>query len=408
MTYDVAATGKAASAARARARTVPHVRIQGVDVLRGFALLGIVLINAQVMAGPHIGSGGRQVVSSVDGVVAWLVTALVSGKFYLLFSFLFGYSFTLQRASAEREGAAFAPRHLRRMVCLFLIGVAHAVLLFRGDILMTYAALSLVLFAARDTAPRTAVGVASWLICGLGLFLLSRGLLTLATVTTVPTDPHHVRSAAAGIEETAVAYRGDPVSVVRANVRLLREALAGDVLYAPHMLAAFLAGLAAGRRGVLAAPGRYRAQMKRVVRWGLPIGLAGGVFMAVCCDGPLDARWSDVGLAAGVLTAPALTAAYVCGLLLLRTTRPGRRLGVVLAPAGRMALTNYLTQSLVLALVFTGYGLALYGRLGTATVLIGCCTLYGAQLACSRWLMRRARYGPVEWFLRTVTLARRP
>ncbi|MGA5507005.1 DUF418 domain-containing protein [Streptomyces umbrinus] len=96
-----------------------------------------------------------------------------------------------------------------------------------------------------------------------------------------------------------------------------------------------------------------------------------------------------------------------CGLLLLLSARPGRRLGEVLALAGRMALTNYLTQSMVMALAFTGYGLAWYGRYGLAAVLTGCLVPYALQLTVSRWLMRHVRYGPVEWLLLAATLARR-
>ncbi|MEU5702967.1 DUF418 domain-containing protein [Streptomyces aurantiacus] len=388
-------------------------RVREVDVLRGFALLGILLVNVQFTAGPQSGLVGEVVESPVDGAAGWLVTALlVSAKFYLPFSFLLGYSFTLQLADAEHQGAAQAPRHLRRVICLFLLGVAHAVLLFVGDILMAYACLSLLLFAARDLAPRKALRIAAWLLAGLFVFLLARGLLTLATTELVHT-PDAVaaarETAKETAKETAEAYRGDPVSVVRANLRALRGALAANILYAADMLAAFLVGLAAGKHAVLAEPDRHRTQMKRIVAYGLPIGLAGGAFLAMCAHGPLDARWYDVAMAAGMVTGPALVAAYCCGLLLLLGRgRFGRRVGDVLAPAGRMSLTNYLTQSLVMALVFTGYGLGLYGRVGTVAVLAGCLVLYAAQLAFSAWLMGRTRYAPVEWLLRTATLARKP
>ncbi|UXX97720.1 DUF418 domain-containing protein [Streptomyces sp. AD2-2] len=143
-----------------------------------------------------------------------------------------------------------------------------------------------------------------------------------------------------------------------------------------------------------------------VVRW-LPVGLAGGVVTACCADGPLDSRWFLVGHAVSLLTAPALTASYACGLLLLvSAVRPAA--ARVLAASGRMALTQYLSQSLVLALIFTGYGLGLYDRVGTAVVLAGCLVLYGAQLALGVRLMGRVRYGPAELVLRTVTLGRRP
>ncbi|WP_245979154.1 DUF418 domain-containing protein [Streptomyces diacarni] len=387
-----AAAGTDAGALCATSPATPP-RLSHVDALRGFALLGIVLVNAATMAGPYGGAGPNG--SLPDAVAAWLVTALASTKFYLLFSFLFGYSFTLQMRSAEREGAGFAARHLRRLLGLWCLGLAHAVLLFPGDILMTYAGLGLVLFAARNVKPRTALRAAAWLAAAFGTLLLAQGLLALVTPAS--------QEAPVVVRDTVAAYRGSPASVVDANLDQWRTQLAGDLLYAPHMLAAFLTGLAAGGTGVFDAPVRYRARLRQCVAYGLPVGLAGSVFMAVCGNGPLEPRWSALGTAVGALTAPALTAAYAAGLVLLLRTRAGGRLGRLLAPAGRMALTNYLSQSLLLALVFTGYGLALYARVGAAAVVGGCLALYAAQLALSAWLLRRWRYGPVEWLLRSVT-----
>ncbi|WAZ25690.1 DUF418 domain-containing protein [Streptomyces cinnabarinus] len=372
------------------------------DVLRGFALFGILLVNALMMAGPYAASGGGPGASGLDRAAAWAVTALVSTKFYLLFSFLFGYSFVLQERSARRAGAAFAPRHLRRAAGLFTLGAAHAVLLYPGDILMTYAVLSLVLYGLRGLAPRIALRLAAALIVGLAVVLLGYGLLTVALAE--PFTPDHY---APRIADSVAAHRGDPLSVLGAHLRDLPSAIGADLLYAPDLLAAFLAGLAAAGTRLVERRGRDRPWLRGiVVRW-LPVGLTGGVVTACCVNWPLDNRWFYVGQAVAVLTAPALTASYACGLLLLLdAVRPTA--AHLLAAAGRMALTHYLTQSLVLACVFTGYGLGLYDRVGPATVLAGCVLLYGAQLTVGAQLMSRVRYGPVELLLRTVTLAGRP
>lgn len=372
-----------------------------VDVLRGFALLGILLVNVSAMAGPHLGPADGLYTSQVDDMAGWLVTALVSTKFYLLFSFLFGYSFMLQRVSAERAGVPFAPRQLRRLSGLLLLGLAHGVLLFPGDVLTVYAVLSLVLFAARDIAPRTAVRAAVVLIAVVAFCLLVWGLVTLAY--GVPLTP---RARDDALREMAAAHRGDVASVLGSNLQGLRTAFGWNILYGADMLAAALLGLAAGRRQLLTDTARHRAWLVQILVVALPVGLAGSAFMALCRNGPLDDRWYDIGSAVGVLTAPALTTAYACGLLLLLRTRRGRRLGPILAAAGRLALTHYLTQSLVMAFVFTGYGLGWFGRYGTVPLVAGCLVLYGAQLAYSRPLLRRVRYGPVEWLLRAATLAR--
>ena len=377
-------------------------RIRELDVLRGFALFGILLVNAELMAGPDVvfgggggGSGGGFGASPLDHLIAWSVTALVTAKFYPLFAFLFGYGFVWQMRAAWRAGVPFALRHLRRTGGLFGIGVLHAVLLYPGDILTTYAALALPLYALRGISPRVALRIAAGLVVGLSVLLFGYGLLVAVgtgTPTASPDDP------------LAAALRGDALSVLRAHLRALSAALGANVLYSPEIFAMFLTGLAAARLRILERYGRDAVWLRRTALWCLPVGLAGGVVTAICANGPLDARWFLVGHAVGVLTGPALTASYACGVLLFVR---GRTVGL-LAAAGRLALTHYLTQSLVLAWVFTGYGLGLYGRVGAASIVAGCVVLYGCQLAVSQPLLTRTPLGPAELLLRTLTLAHRP
>ncbi|MFD3719695.1 DUF418 domain-containing protein [Streptomyces sp. NPDC058674] len=394
------------------ATTTAHIRqdrlrISELDALRGFALLGILLVNALMMAGPYALSGVDDPDASLLGrTVEGLVQTFVAGKFYLLFSFLFGYSFTLQLASAEGDGARPVPRLLRRSLGLFVLGALHAVLLYVGDILMTYAVFALVLVAARNWSPRAA-RLAAWIVYGCACaFLLLVGALSLLA--------SHAEAAAldaelaSGFPALAADYRGDAASVVRANLGQLPDALLGAILMGGFVVAAFLLGLYCGKQRFLADVGSRHAAMRRMCLLGVAAGLPGSVFMALTATGPFGPRWALFGQVVGTVTAPALTAAYVCGMLLLMRTARGARITALLAPAGRMALTNYLAQSLVMALVFTGYGLALYDRLGPAAVVLGSLVLYGAQLALSAHLMARFRYGPVEWLLRTVTLARFP
>lgn len=377
----------------------PGGRVRELDVLRGFALFGILLVNAQLMAGPYTGFGGGPDASAADRSFAWLVSALVTAKFVLMFSFLFGYGFALQERSAERAGVAFAPRHLRRVIGLSVIGLAHAVLLYPGDILMLYGVLALVLYGLRGLSPRAAVRLAAFLVLALTAVLLAYGALTVGYGA-----PLTAREYAPYAADTVAAYRGGAGSVPAEHVRELPSAFGTALLHAPGKLAAFLAGLAAARMRLVERRGRDGRWLRRVVgRW-LPVGLAGGVVSACCCAGPLDSRWFPVGQAVAVLTGPALAASYACGLLLVLYTANRRPAAArVLAAAGRMALTHYLSQSLVLAFVFTGYGLGLYDRLGTTVVLLGCVVLYAAQLAVGARLMARARYGPAELLLRAVT-----
>ncbi|MFI6641908.1 DUF418 domain-containing protein [Streptomyces sp. NPDC050504] len=368
-------------------------RIAEVDALRGFALGGILLVNVLTMSGPAGLVGGRPE-GGADTAALWLVTCLAQSKFYLLFSFLFGYSFTLQSAAAARAGARVAPRTLRRLLGLLVLGVLHAVFLYIGDILTSYALLGPILLAARRAAPGKALRAALWVWGALGALMLLVGAFGY-----LDGEPDGASEAEAA--RYTAAYRGGFGDVVGANLDTLPLAAAAALFMAGFVVAAFLAGLAAGKRGWITAVGR--PALRRTALAGLCVGLPFAVFSAAGTVGPLPGRWELLAGAVGIVAAPALTAAYACGLLLWLRSPRGERAGAVLASAGRLALTHYLTQSLVMALVFTGYGLGLYGKLGVAVPVGLALLLYAGQLAVSGGFLARFRTGPVERLLRGLT-----
>ncbi|MFI9834994.1 DUF418 domain-containing protein [Streptomyces sp. NPDC051913] len=381
-------------------QTRSTARVAEVDVLRGFALSGVLCVNALLMAGPYTVYGDGPTAGTADHMAAWLVSAFVAGKFYPLFAFLFGYAFVQRMRACRAEGVVFGPRHLRRTATLFTLGLLHAVLLYPGDILTTYAALALPLYALREASARLAVRAAAALVAVLSLVLLMYGLLTV-----LATGPSPGPLYGPAVADTVAAYRGDALSVIGAHVHALPTALGTDLLYAPQVFAAFLTGLAAAGLRLLERYGRDRRRLRAMVRRCLPLGVAGGITTAVCTNGPLDVRWFYVGQAVGVVTGPVLTAAYACGLLLW-LSRPGGgggRSAGVLAATGRLSLTHYLTQSLVLGAVFTGVGLGWYDRVGAAGVVAGCGVLYGVQVAVSAPLLARFGRGPAEAVVRWAT-----
>ncbi|MGC4867594.1 DUF418 domain-containing protein [Micromonospora sp. DT53] len=373
-------------------------RIVDVDALRAVALLFILIVNIaffasgypfQLVPDPAHDSWG-------DQAVLWLVELLFTMKAYLLFSFLFGYSFTLQLDSAARRGVDVAPRFRRRLAGLFVLGILHAVLLFQGDILATYALLGLVLLAMRKVRVGTALRVAV-LLTGVIGFVLA---LAATGGTQLVTDP---AAALAAGQRSTEALQGGIGGLIAEHVRQLPAMVGTLLVQGPLALSAFLFGYAAGRRRLLADIAGNRQLLRRVQRLGYPIGLAGAVIFA---SGGGTANLT--GLTVGVLTAPLLAAAYAATLLQFFQTDRGRRVAAVLAPAGRMSLSNYLGQSLLCVLVFTGVGLGLAGAVAPAVVVLIAVAIYGAQLAASAAWMARFRYGPMEWLLRAWTEQRWP
>ncbi|MFI6642792.1 DUF418 domain-containing protein [Streptomyces sp. NPDC050504] len=381
-------------------------RLAHVDALRGFALLGILLVNIGYLASAYHGSGVEDPAfgAPLDEAVRALVAVFLEAKFFLLFSFLFGYSFTLQFASAERSGARFVPRFLRRLGGLFVLGALHAVLLFPGDILTTYAVLGLVLLALRGLRPRTAVRTAVVL---LAVTATAYALLALALHLSGGASPDP--DAAANAERAVTALRGGPASVVGAHLAELPDVLLLLALFqAPSALAAFLLGLAAGRHRVLADPLRHRGTLVRLQWAGFTAGLLGGIVYAHASLEHPGGTYQILALGIDVITAPLLAAAYAATVLRLLCGRHGAVPTAVLAPPGRTTLTNYLTQSLVCALLFTGYGAALVGRVPPLGVLAIAVALFAVQAVASRWWLRHCAYGPVEWLLRAWTTLTRP
>ncbi|MGW5560565.1 DUF418 domain-containing protein [Micromonospora sp. NPDC003944] len=365
-------------------------RITVVDALRGSALLLILLVNiAFFSSGYDFHLVDDPTHGPVDLLVAGAVELLFAMKAYLLFAFLFGYSFTLQLDSAARRHVAFRPAFLRRLSGLFVLGVLHAVLLFHGDILTTYALLGLVLLAARRMAPRTALVVAAAIIGGIAVVV---GIAAVLGATLVPDEATAVSAGA----RSTLALGGGLGDVVLEHLRSMPAMIGGLAVQGPLAFAAFLVGLAAGKHRFLASVPAHADLLRRIERVGYPVGLAGAVVFAVG-GGTADLT----GLMVSIVTAPFLAAAYAATLLRLFTRRP--RVADVLAPAGRMALTNYLAQSLVCVLVFTGVGWGLVGRTSPAQTLLIALVIFAVQLVASSWWLRRFRYGPAEWALRAWT-----
>jgi uncharacterized protein len=379
-------------------------RVEIIDALRGFALLGIVLVNVGYFTSTwHVlGLPDPAAQGPIDGPVAFLVKAFAETKFYLLFSLLFGYSFTIQMDSARRAGSPLGSAFSRRLLALFVLGAGHAVLLFNGDILGTDALMGAVLLMLRNRSPRAAAQIAAAI-----LIVLAAAFALLSLVPPV-SDPAAV---AADASELQQGFRGSPADAIDTRLAVLPYTLEEVLLpfQAPCALALFLLGLAAGKLRLLHRAAEHRALWRRLRVGGLLIGVPGGLLYAWGSAGRLEHPSRALLIAgADVLLAPALIAGLTAAAILILLSRRGRALGQWLAPAGRMALTGYLTQSLVLAFVFTGYGAGLVGRVGAAASVAIALTLFLVQLRLSRWWLARHRYGPLEWLLRWATTLHRP
>ncbi|WP_225784307.1 DUF418 domain-containing protein [Xenophilus sp. Marseille-Q4582] len=395
-------------AATTRTGTGQADRLAHVDGLRGFALFGIFVVNSAMIASPYqaLGLPDPAFDAPVDAAVRWFVACVFETKFYLLFSFLFGYSFTLQMTAAQRSGAAFAPRFLRRLVGLAVLGLAHAMLFYPGDILLAYALLGLPLLAWRRLDPGRALRRARWM----GLLAVSLWLLLGLFILWLPGTVDDATAYRTDAQAALAAYRSGWAGTVLQNTREWAGSIWWQLMLVqgPFVAVMFLVGYALGRREALADPWREPGRLRQLLLIGLLPGLAGAAFYATTALPSVPISWKLLGLAVGLATAPLLSLSYGAAFLLLWRSACGPCLAAWLAPAGRMALTHYLMQSVLCAFVFTGWGLRRVSAVPPLGVLVLVLLLFGLQLLLSRWWMQRHVHGPVEGLLRALTLARWP
>jgi len=360
------------------------------DQLRGFALLGIIVVNMPFLAVSNIGIWEMQLSNLSDKVVAFLIMALAQGKFYLLFAFLFGYSLTLILKSRSTNSIK---KYLRRLVGLALLGAGHAYLFFIGDILMSYALLGLVLLLFIGRSMRTV------LFASVFSYLIGLVLLTLVFFETLGTE-----SSAGGFisnpDALDKALTGSFLDSVVGRANAIPEALLVQLFinWFPAM-SMFLLGLAAGRVGLLSEATKNKTLWRKCVIVGVFVGLPAGIASAWLALVPEDPNgvYGIAGVVVGFALAPALSAGYVGAIALLSH----RRFMSYTEPAGRMSLTGYLGESILLAAIFCGWGLGLFGLLSLTQALIVALGVWIAlELFAKLWL-RNFAYGPFEWILRS-------
>jgi len=392
-------------------------RIEILDVLRGLAVCGILVGNMQWFSGygmtpPVFAEQGP----FADQVTHFLVHFFVEGKFYSLFSFLFGFGFALQIARAEERGDLKASLFKRRLFWLLIIGLLHAYLLWSGDILSIYAVTGFVLILFRG---KTNNALLKWAMVLLVIPILTYILLYVLFVAFVPPGTI-AKLDSAQIDFWKEAVRKIPQSSYREiitgyNLNMIAGRYASLILEMrlPKILAMFLLGLYAYRRGFFQDLSSHQRVIRRVLVYGLVLGVVGNVAFATFAGAEAVLPPSPAGIV-GVISyafgVPALALGLVALVATLWQNAPAskaRRLLTWLAPVGRMALSNYLLQTVICVLIFYGYGFGQFGRFGATKVTLIALAIFLFQIFMSALWLKYFAYGPMEWVWRQLTYRRR-
>lgn len=392
-------------------------RIQIVDILRGFALFGILLVNMAIFSRPF-----QVIVLPIDPATPWydhaaewLIHFLGEGKFYSMFSMLFGLGLVLLMERIEQRGGRFVPLYARRLLVLLGIGMVHAFLVWVGDILIVYALLGFPLMLFRKSRPRTLIIWAVVLLSIPLLFnLVATGLVQLGR--SVPEGAQQIDLAFAQAEagfaaDIDRAYRvysdGNFIEITSQRVYdYFSMGLTGAVVMGFNIMAMFLIGMYFGKRQLFKDLEGNRRFFRNLLIWGLVIGLLGNAIYATLIMPISRVQQSWTLLLATVsqgIGAPLLCLAYVSAICLLALLPGWLKVLKALAPVGQMALSNYLMQSITCTLIFYGYGLGLFGRVGSALGILLTIAIFMVQIPISHWWMKCFNYGPAEWLWRSLT-----
>jgi uncharacterized protein len=385
-------------------------RIEAVDSLRGFALAGIVIAHMleQFIAAPRPQAAWTVESTSIDHAVAGLNILLVQGKFFAIFSVLFGASFAIMMERARERGQGFSGRFLWRLTVLMAIGFLHS-LVYRGDILTVYAVIGFGLPLLWRLSPRALWIIVALSFSGAGryLFLLITGTSTLLGYEMSPDAPQI-------ITYVELLKNGSLAEIVRENF-VNGFASKFDFQFGVFgrgylTIGYFVVGMWLARSGVLWNLPRYRPELKRILRWSLSLApacmLFAGVGFSMAPTPPDFATWIP-NLAYGFvdLFNVCLTAALISGFLLLSLRRPGGAFEG-LAAYGRTALSSYILQSLIGVVIFHGWGLGMLGKLSDWQTLVLALVIIFVQIQLSRAWLAHFKYGPLEWLWRCATYFR--
>lgn len=386
-------------------------RIGELDIIRGFALFGVLWMNLFSHAGMVIPADAVQTLPTapIDEIVTFFTRWLAAGKAQALFSLLFGFGFAILMDRSEARGANATAIYLRRLTILLVIGIAHFLLLWMGDILHAYAALGFLLLLTRRWP--------GWLLVGLGVLLSVGGTVALFAYNQAIT-PAGQQPASAIVMDAGQAlrwqlfqtadYSAYVAELVRASWVELYSQPIGPV-FLGWIFGRFLIGAWIYRQGWLQDSARYAPQFRRSAAILLIAGLVmAGLrpmlgLMEVKIEGLAQYPMRLIGSASLLV----LALGYGAGIVVLCQRAQWRARLSGLGAVGQMALTNYLMQSLVFFFVLYGFGLGLLPYAGSTFCLGLALIVFALQIVFSRRWLARYRFGPAEWLWRSATYGKR-
>lgn len=377
-------------------------RILSIDILRGFSILGIFLVNMPSFHTPLL---------YINPLTWWdtnpdrgwyiFTDIFAQASFYPLFAFLFGFGAILLAQRLHSKGQSFPLIFSRRLLALLAFGCIHAFLIWHGDILINYALFGFlfILFHKMGGKILLVLGTVFYLVP----FLLIALLMAVAQFfgagdLDIPTDMEAVR-------QSIQVYRtGTFTEIIYQRLQdwyLVNNPVGAIVLFL-SIFPLFLVGAGFAKLGILAWPGVYKKQLHIILAVSLSIGLAFKLLPYLTASNYLTSFLQDT------FGGPVLSLFYISAITLLLQRKAIFKIMKPLSYVGRLSLSNYLLQSILGTFLFYSYGLGKYGQISFSAGLLIAVVIFMIQVLASKIWLKYFRMGPVEYAWRFFTYWEKP
>lgn len=397
-------------------------RLLILDVLRGISICFIFIANIEILSMFYMMPQFEMkslLTATADRGFHYLSILLVDGKFYSIFSILFGVGFAMQYNKSIVSGSAFTPFFIRRMLGLLLIGLVHLFFLWYGDILALYAVAGVVLIVFRKLSNRNLIAISILLlvISTFSGFFVKHSEFSIAKALSTMFEENWVgsdlpcRVMGDGVPDV---YRAHLTSGFKEHFKLesimVLDRFAGILRTGRHfkVIALFILGFVAGKKVIDGSVFANKALFRKLMYTGFAIGLPFNVVYLLSKMEFFSDQYTlmikSVSYTLGVLP---LSMAYVSVVVLIWDNKFFNTLFKNIAFVGQTALSNYLLQSLLGILIFRSFGLCMAGKFGLSISYLIAIIIFACQVVISKAWLKIYRYGPIEWIWRQLTYGKR-
>ena len=380
-------------------------RVFEIDGIRGFALLGILMMNIMSFAGPDLDdsfAGTRSEIYSGfwNELSLFFINTFVTTNFYTMFSFLFGLGFFIFLSRAEKKTQSTSALFLRRLGLLLVFGLMHGILLWYGDILWTYAITGLFLLLFYKFKPKVNLIIAAVLLAVTSIIVILGSAAVYVMNGANTSSGLESENFVFSLNMTERILNGTYGDIVSMNAIILGLSAAGAIFVIPNVLAMFLIGLYAGQKGYFTNLSQHTHLLRKVAVIGIGIGLPVKIFTGYLTTYQShDDVFVQLAQLSSTIGGPLMSLGYIAALALILLKLP--KLVSVLQPVGQMALTNYIGQTVIMLGIF--YAGGLFNSIDAVWFVPIAFLVFILQLILSSIWMKFFAYGPLEWIWRNFT-----